>query len=48
MAEQPQSPAQKLIVQETEQQRVERVRVEERKAHAARTMEILAARYGNR
>jgi len=39
-------PLQKLIVKETEQQRVERVRVEERKRHAALSTELLKQRYG--
>jgi hypothetical protein len=46
MADQPQSSISKLIAQETEQQRVERVRVEERKRHAARTAEELEKRFG--
>jgi hypothetical protein len=41
MAEQQQSP-----LEETEQQRVERIRVEERKRHAATTSDILKQRYG--
>jgi hypothetical protein len=46
MADQPQSPVGKLIAQETEQQRVERVRVGERKRHAALTTEALKQRFG--
>lgn len=46
MADQPQSPMSKLIAEENEQQRVERVRVEERKRHAATTADALRQRYG--
>jgi hypothetical protein len=37
---------QKPIAPETEQQRTERIRAEERKAHAARTQEALRRRFG--
>jgi len=46
MADQPQSPLSKLIEKETEQHRVERVRVEERKRHALVTQKALRARFG--
>jgi hypothetical protein len=46
MADQPQSPVGKLIVQESEQARRERISAEERKSHAARTMEALKQRFG--
>jgi hypothetical protein len=41
-----QHPVAKLVAQETEQARVERVRVEERKRHAERTMQQLRGRFG--
>lgn len=46
MADQTQSPISKLVEKETEAQRVQRVRVEEQKRHAARTMEELTRRFG--
>jgi hypothetical protein len=46
MADQPQTSILKLILQETEQQRTERVRNEERKRMAARTAEELEQRFG--
>jgi hypothetical protein len=36
----------KLLAQESEQAKRERIRAEERKAHAARTTELLKQRYG--
>ncbi len=45
MADQ-QHPVTKLIAHDTEQQRVERVRVEERKRHAKTTEAILKERFG--
>jgi hypothetical protein len=36
----------KLIARETEQQRVEKIRNDERKAHARRTTEMLKDRFG--
>jgi hypothetical protein len=46
MADQPQNQVVALRAQETEQQRVERIRNEERKRHAARTAEQLSQRFG--
>jgi len=46
MAEQQQSPLGKFAEKETEARRVQRVRVEEQKRHAARTMEALKERFG--
>ena len=45
MAEQNQTPISKLIADETDQARVQRVRVEEQKRYAARTMEALKRRF---
>ena len=46
MAQQKETGLSKLIARETEQQRVERIRVDERKRAAARTQEQLRARFG--
>jgi len=48
MADQTQSSASDglIVAKETEAPRVQRVRVEEQKRHAARSMEQLRARYG--
>lgn len=44
--ENPQNPLGTFAEKETEAQRVQRVRVEEQKRHAVRTMEQLKQRFG--